>query len=212
MTAHEAAHEEAKLIEAAVAAAKKLWPPGPWMDEPDRVEFEHAGFPCIIRRVPLGNLCGYVAMPPWHPWHGQHYDNRGLPEAHGGLTYADFCHGTICHEPKWGDPANVWWLGFDCAHYMDLVPEILTLQYRIKDKDFESPFEEIFRKLTEIEKRMPAMHNGTYKGIGYVRAECERIAEHAATLAPGWKTKKRLAKRLRVAQRLAVAGRTRRVL
>ena len=28
----------------------------------------------------------------------------------------------ICHVPEPGRPANVWWFGFDCAHYRDVTP------------------------------------------------------------------------------------------
>jgi hypothetical protein len=48
---------------------------------------------------------------------------------HGGLTFADSCSdevredgGGICHIPYPGRPADVWWLGFDCAHCDDLSP------------------------------------------------------------------------------------------
>lgn len=174
----------------AVAQAKVQWGAGPWQDEPDRVEFEHAGFPCLIRRTEFGALCGYVAMPPGHPWHGQHYDNRGLPEAHGGLTFAGECHGPICHEPKWGEPADVWWLGFDCAHAWDLTPGLRALLRHAKDKiygDFDSPFHEIFHKLEALQQSMPAAAwpTETYKDIAYVRAQCEAIAEQAVIWVPG---------------------------
>jgi hypothetical protein len=107
---------------------KSKWGPGPWQDEPDRVLFEAHGFPCLIVRVPhSGHLCGYVAVPPGHPWHGKGYDDVRTkdgewPDAHGGLTYAGACSGTICHVPKPGEPDDVWWLGFDHAHCGDSSP------------------------------------------------------------------------------------------
>ena len=97
-----------------------LWGEGPWVDEPDRVEFRHAGLPCLITRHPdLGTLCGYVAVPPSHPWHG-----KGNPpvRVHGGCNYANECAHRICHVPEPGEPANVWWFGFDCGHAFDLAP------------------------------------------------------------------------------------------
>lgn len=100
---------------------------GPWSNEPDRVEFRHAGLPCLIVRGPMGNLCGYAAVPPGHPWHGKGYDERDVDvEVHGGLTFADKCHegGHICHVPKHGEPDDVWWFGFACGHAGDLVPRI----------------------------------------------------------------------------------------
>ena len=47
------------------------WLPGPWDDEPDRVEWrdEATGLPCLLRRGSpfIGVWCGYVALPPDHP-------------------------------------------------------------------------------------------------------------------------------------------------
>ncbi len=40
---------------------RKAWPPGEWDSEPDREEFRHAGFPCLVVRGPMGALCGYTA-------------------------------------------------------------------------------------------------------------------------------------------------------
>lgn len=104
---------------------KASWPPGPWHAEPDRLEFEHKGVPCLlVRNKSLGNWCGYAAVPPGHPLHGKGYDAPQLEDvrAHGGLTYASACCGEICHTPKAGEPDDVWWFGFDCAHAFDLAP------------------------------------------------------------------------------------------
>lgn len=47
---------------------KSKWPQGPWLTEPDRVDFEYQGFPCLaLRNWRMGNWCGYVAVPPKHP-------------------------------------------------------------------------------------------------------------------------------------------------
>jgi hypothetical protein len=40
-----------------------------WDNEPDRVEFESLGLPCLIVRNPFGALCGYVGVPEGHPWY-----------------------------------------------------------------------------------------------------------------------------------------------
>jgi len=95
-----------------------------WKTEPDRVEFEHAGLPCILRRGPLGAWCGYAAVPPGHPYHGKSMDDIQV-DVHGGVTYAEACQGEICHVPKPGEPDDVWWIGFDCSHAWDLVPGML---------------------------------------------------------------------------------------
>jgi hypothetical protein len=103
------------------------WPPGPWDDEADRYEWidEATGMPCLMKRNGVGAWCGYVAVNPDHPTHGVGYfdvEDQYDIKVHGGLTYAAFCSGEICHVPQPGEPDNVWWLGFDCAHADDMTP------------------------------------------------------------------------------------------
>jgi len=123
-------------------------PSGPWDTEPDRVEWRDTatGLPCLIVRNDFGALCGYVSVPPGHPLHGVPYDDVSV-EVHGGLTYSDRCAGHICHEPAPGEPADVWWFGFDCAHGWDVVPR--------------------------LNLRFPGAQ---YRTVAYVRAECTRLA------------------------------------
>lgn len=100
------------------------WRPGPWDDEPeDRIEWkdEATGLSCLMRRNRNGAWCGYVAVPPSHPAHSKDYDEVDV-RVHGGLTYSAKCHGDICHVPAPGEPDDVWWLGFDCAHSSDITP------------------------------------------------------------------------------------------
>ena len=37
---------------------KTRWADGPWMNEPDRVDFVHAGFACFALRNYMGVWCG----------------------------------------------------------------------------------------------------------------------------------------------------------
>lgn len=129
---------------------KSTWPRGPWDDEPDHVSFEHKGVPCIIHRSPAGGaLCGYAAVPPGHPWHGKGMSDVDA-NVNGGLSYAEACQGAICHVPKPGEPDNVWWLGFDCAHTRDVSPVLGFMRHG---------------------------YYATYKTIAFVRSQCERLAE-----------------------------------
>lgn len=142
---------------------KSTWGPGPWQDEPDRLEGRVLGFPTLVVRVPeSGHLCGYVAVPPGHPWHGKGYDQVEA-EAHGGLTYADACAGRICHVPAPGEPDDVWWLGFDCAHCDDLSPGA----YR------SSLF------------HTPMSRRAVYRDVSFVQRQLERLARQAKAAAEG---------------------------
>jgi hypothetical protein len=99
---------------------------GPWDDEIDKMQWpdEATGLACMVRRGPLGQWCGYVGVPPGHPWFGKSYNEPDV-EVHGGLTYAAMCDGDeergICHVVDPGEP-ELWWLGFDCGHAFDVMP------------------------------------------------------------------------------------------
>jgi hypothetical protein len=139
-----------KTTETRFDIPKEKWPPGPWHKEPDRLDFEHAGLPCLALRNHFGVWCGYAAVPPGHRLHGQHYDGPDVT-VHGGLTYAGPCSDSVCHTPKPGEPDNVWWFGFDCGHGWDLTP---ANPLRFGDE--------------------------TYRDLAYVRHEIERLAEQLA--------------------------------
>lgn len=136
---------------------RKDWARGEWDNEPDRVDFIHAGFSCFIKRNMSGAWCGYVGVPNTHPAYGVRYDNYDHPvgslDVHGGLTYSAPCSGGICHVPEAGMPDDVWWLGFDTAHHMDIVP---------------------LRLLHDVFK------HGTYKNQAYVTSEVIHLAEQLA--------------------------------
>lgn len=110
---------------------KSSWGPGEWQDEPDKKQWrdEATGLPCLIVRngEGSGSLCGYVGVPASHLYHGSDY-NKVDVEVHGGLTFASGCgHGDnpargVCHIPGAGEPDDVWWFGFDCAHAWDVRP------------------------------------------------------------------------------------------
>lgn len=99
------------------------WPKGPWDDEPqNREEWRYKGYPCLMVRNGMGAWCGYVGISKDHPDYGKGYDDVGV-SVHGGLTYTAECAGHICHVPQEGETADIWWLGFDCAHGgMDAFP------------------------------------------------------------------------------------------
>lgn len=105
------------------------WPRGEWDSEPDKIQWvdETTNLDCLMHRNRMGAWCGYVGVPEGHQFFATPYDSLHV-DVHGGLTYADFCQEStdeakgVCHVPFEGRPHRVWWLGFDCAHYMDSCP------------------------------------------------------------------------------------------
>ncbi len=153
---------------------RREFPPGPWDDEPDKIQWIDPGtdLDCLIVRNPMGALCGYVGVPPGHPWHGLGYGEiEDDIDVHGGLTFAASCnenapegHG-VCHVPEPGRPADVWWLGFDCAHSGDVVP--IVTQY---EQDY--PVEMRFYGRTDA-----------YRDVEYVTGQCQHLAAQVIAAA-----------------------------
>lgn len=155
------------------------WPDGPWMQEPDRIVWtdDETGLDCMVRRHDKsGHLCGYVAVRRSHPAYGLDYyqwsetddlspTQRALNDVtvHGGLTYADACDGDpvrgICHIPAPGDSDDVWWFGFDCAHYMDRQPGHVDYAHLL-----------------------PRDGGEVYRTVDYVRSECISLAAQLAAM------------------------------
>lgn len=152
---------------------KSTWGDGPWQTEPDKVQWtdEETGLVCLVRRNPLGALCGYVGINPEHPWYGKGYSqclegcvdycdwnrNHSPQErvyVHGGMTFSDVCDGDeeegICHVPEPGKEDDLWWFGFDCAHAGDVVP---GLRYQ------------------------PFYGDESYKNVAYVQDQCSKLAK-----------------------------------
>lgn len=106
------------------------------VDDPTRVLAMgvEIGYQWVVTHNGMGYRCGYVRIPPGHPWHGKDYDDvEPYPAVHGGLTFAE--PDVACD--KEGDD-NAWWLGFDCAHAGDAPdPTLPTHVDRIPWDDFQ---------------------------------------------------------------------------
>lgn len=85
-----------------------------WIDKP-------TGYQCIIWRDDKTlHLCGYVGVPKNHPCY-EHRDFFTPPlsdiEVHGGITFSNYF--------KSKKYQNFWFIGFDCAHYGDIMPGLI---------------------------------------------------------------------------------------
>lgn len=129
---------------------KSSWGEGPWQNEPDELSFDDDGteLPCRIVRNLSGALCGYVGISVDHPLHSIHYTDVGPDlEVHGGLTFSG--------ELKKG--CELWWFGFDCAHYGDYSPAMAAF--------------------------LPSIGPSIYRRIEYVKGECASLAHQLDRVA-----------------------------
>lgn len=138
---------------------KTSWPNGEWKEEPDRISWvdPETGYHCLIKRGPVGALCGYVAIEKTHPYYKKdHNDIDWEFEVHGGLTYSKHCNGNaevgICHLTKDNDDA--WWFGFDCAHYGDFCPRYESVYNIYTGYDIYRDVEYVKFQVTSLAKQL----------------------------------------------------------
>lgn len=148
---------------------KTTWGYGPWMHEADKAVWvdETTGFDCMIHRNNMGALCGYVGVPKGHPAFEADYDSLDVG-VHGGLTYGGLCQVSddpsdgVCHIRQ-PDRPEVYWLGFDCGHFMDYMPGLASR-------------EELMGLSSGIWK------NSHYRTVDYVIDEVQALALQLAAL------------------------------
>ena len=109
-------------------------------------------FAYSIWLTPLGTLCGYLGVPPSHPWWGKWYGDIDC-EVHGGLTYS-----------SWEDHGLRMKILFDGK-------EELPIEYpRTIDDDFWSRFE-----YPKIDKPQPPYPHDTGLNLYWVGFDCAHI-------------------------------------
>ncbi len=159
------------------------WGYGEWIEEPDKVSFEHLGVECkIIRMVDKdlnssifgGHLCGYVKVPDGHKCFGKHYDDIEM-DVYQGLTYGEINNEKHPYLPKDGH-----WIGFDCAHSGDYIP---SMEYLKKTACFMKSI----RKYEQEMKERFNMHDSPifkkeYRNIRFCINECKSMAEQLVNM------------------------------
>ena len=118
----------------------------PWDNEPDFLEDEFCDLKYEIKRnLDTGSLCGYIIIPPGNAFNkAKSYDDEMLSniDVHGGWTYMDQQDDNLV-------------IGFDCAHYGDLIPMMELMMEQLGHHD-------------RPEK------DQTYRDIKYVENQCKR--------------------------------------
>ena len=132
-------------------------------------EFEHMGLKCVAIMTDMAHRCGYVGIKKNHVLYGKEYGNIGTYfDVHGGITYSGGGN-----RSKYPIESDLWWFGFDCAHWGD-------------GKDFETAkklFSDDQEKLDYIgyfEKTYENLPDGDICTKEYVENECRHLAEQLA--------------------------------
>src|SRR4030042_4700792 len=85
-----------------------------WLNEANKVEFEHAGSKCLLLRDKFLFLGGYVGVKEGHPCYGKHFKDI-TARVHQGLTFTGQGDGDRREK-------GYWWVGFYCDRPGDFVP------------------------------------------------------------------------------------------
>jgi len=135
--------------------------------EPSFLDFTYKGYACrIIRNLAMFYLLGYVALEKNHAFYNVSDYDMNI-SVHGGVTYAslnrpgavvkDTMTNKLCYieVPHRNEPKDAWWIGFDCAHAVDAIPELPGISNRMdtyKDIEFvKTELREMVDQLIERE-------------------------------------------------------------
>ena len=95
---------------------------------------EKSTFPCLIIKQEFGYLCGYIGIPSSHPLADKQNELEAQIDVHGGVTFAKFWH-----PWEMRDTFYTYWVGFDCAHCFDIMPDFPVDLSHMPGASFKTP-------------------------------------------------------------------------
>lgn len=162
-------------------------------------EFDHNGMKCVVTFSVSGHRCGYVGISKTHPLYGKDYDEHidikkedvdkpvsGVFPLLGAILDDDErvrieayfnCHGGITYanggkDSKYPIESDLWWFGFDCAHYED--GKDLKSAYKLFPE-----FREQITQTMAIEN-MYQIEGDVVRDLDYVTESCIELADQLA--------------------------------
>jgi hypothetical protein len=160
----------------------KWWGYGEWVEEPDIIIFNYKGFDCKVIRVAAkeifseelsvfgGHFCGYIKIPPEHPFYHKSFDDVDL-DIYGGLTI-----NAISQDDEH-------WIAFDCCNCNDVVPSEKIKKFIIEIySEFYKSHKMILADISDKLKNSPCLFP-TYKNLKFCIEECKHVIEQLLILA-----------------------------
>jgi len=178
--------EKPRLTEDEVFRAlddKALWGAGPWQDEPDRVEFRHAGMPCVLQRSPFyGAWCGYVAVYPLHPWYGaDRYEIDAGEDVPVSVSYAAHDDDLVTCATLRGESSDRYWVGFGYFGANDYGPKFAASLHvmGVNSKCFPYPYDHAAALGARSASVYSLLFKPIYRTLDVAREALEALAEAA---------------------------------
>ena len=164
-----------------------LVPDGKWIAVEGGGTYKDHEYIIVLNKS--GHRCGYVAIPPEHPYSQtpeqertfmggrpyKHWDYDSLDiDVHGGLTFMSPEHGL---KDLLTVPCNDMWVGFDCGHHGDMCDVKMFKKYfgeeELKQK------ESFFSAMNHTDINL----GQTIKEYGYVEEQCQHIIDQLIQVA-----------------------------
>lgn len=130
-------------------------------------DFEYKGLRCVTIFSMNGWRCGYVGVPKGHKFYGKDYCDierlLNYGDCHGGLTYS-----SNQENSEYPVESNLWWFGFDCAHFGDgkdlklatkLFPKYSEQILQIMAIEWEYPTDEPIRTMEYVIENCKSLAN-----------------------------------------------------
>ena len=115
----------------------------------------HVGFRWLATHNGRGYRCGFILIPPGHPWHGKAHGQIGA-RVHGGLSWS-------------GHSSTAYCLGFECNCDFDAPDLSLPMEPEVADRLRQRPIPDGTQIRTQE----------------YVEKQCRDLCEQAAAAANG---------------------------
>lgn len=123
-------------------------------------DFVYKGIRCVVIFTRMGHRCGYVGVDEKSTIFEKGYNELDF-DVHGGLTYSGGGK-----DSKYPVESNLFWIGFDCAHYMDSSDIEKALEYGLID-------EESYKQLTSIYM----FQEGQIRSKSFCEDECRSLVD-----------------------------------
>ena len=132
-------------------------------DEPDFYAWKNNHLCCVIlRRIPNGNLNGYVIVNKKHPAYDMCSDLDEYFKVHGGVTLSESGDNWTGGELNLSHIINkdCWVFGFDTMHSMDLEPNDCSISpYRGTNKVYRN-FTYVLHEVTKLAEQIDKIKGG----------------------------------------------------
>ena len=146
------------------------WSKGKWSSEHDVYIWvdQETDYDCLIVRLKLGYLSGYVGINNQHPLYGKPASDElfATLKIHGSKIFSSsqiMDRGEDCLQSiplvstERTDPT--WWIGFGCHHQGDLIPCLFSMSGTINEGESYKDVEYLTKEVIALSRQLKVIEN-----------------------------------------------------